>query len=179
MFEREWEPVTRTKLAEFAVGLGLFLLLVFRSEPGFVFLLDHANLLFHEAGHPMVGLFSERLEPYGGTLGQLAFPCVVGVSCWRAGKTFGVAAAIIWFFENWFNIARYMADARRLELPLVGGGDHDWNTIFARWSVLQQDIQIASVVKLVGWIGIVLACGWVLWRGWCDRNRATPDEVIV
>ena len=58
MFEREWEPVTGTKLACFALGLGLFLLLLFRSEPGFVVLLDHANLLFHEAGHPIVGLFS-------------------------------------------------------------------------------------------------------------------------
>lgn len=171
MFEREWEPVTRTKLAGFAIGLGLFLLLLFRSEPGFVVLLDHANLLFHEAGHPIVGLFSARLVPYGGTLGQLVFPCVVAVGCWRAGQTLGLAAAIIWFFENWVNIARYMADARRLELPLVGGGDHDWNTIFARWGVLQYDTRVASAVRLVGWVGIVLASAWVLWRGWRDRRK--------
>ena len=148
MFEREWEPVTRTKLAYFAFGLGLFMILLLRSEPGFVFVLDHANLLFHEAGHPIVGLFSARLEPYGGTLGQLVFPFVVAVNCWRTGQSFGLAAAGIWFFENWFNIARYMADARRLELPLVGGGDHDWNTIFARWGLLQQDTRIAWAVNL-------------------------------
>ena len=64
MEQREWEPVTGARLIGFAVGLGLLLLFIFRSEPGFVLLLDHANLLFHEAGHPAVGLFSSRLETY-------------------------------------------------------------------------------------------------------------------
>ena len=58
MEQREWEPITGPKLLGFALGFGVFLLFVLRSEPGFVFLLDHANLLFHEAGHPIVGLFS-------------------------------------------------------------------------------------------------------------------------
>jgi hypothetical protein len=176
MERREWEPVTRTRLIGFAVGFGVFLLFVFRSEPGFVFLLDHANLLFHEAGHPVVGLFSSRLETYGGTIGQLVFPCVLAVSFWRKGEAIGFAAGCIWFFENWFNIARYMADARRLELPLVGGGDHDWNTIFSRWDVLQYDVRIAAAMRLIGWIGIVATCAWVLWRAWCDRRRGAVEE---
>ena len=109
MEQREWEPVTGVRLIGFGISFGLFLLLIFRSEPGFVFLLDHANLLFHEAGHPAVGLFSSRLETYGGTLGQLVFPVVLAVSFWRKGQVLGFAAACIWFFENWFNIARYTA----------------------------------------------------------------------
>ena len=173
MERREWEPVTGTKLIGFALGVALLLLLIFRSEPGFVFLLDHANLLFHEAGHPIVGLFSSRLETYGGTLGQLVFPCALAVSFWRKGQTLGLAAACIWFFENWFNIARYMADARKLELPLVGGGDHDWNTIFTRWGLLQYDMRIAAALKLVGWIGIAAVCAWVLCRAWQDRRQVT------
>jgi hypothetical protein len=153
------------------------LVLILRSEPGFVFLLDHANLLFHEAGHPLVGLFSSRLEPYGGTIGQLVFPCVLGVSFWRKGQALGFAAAWIWFFENWFNIARYMADARKLELPLVGGGDHDWNTILTRWDLLQYDTRIAAALKLAGWVGIAAVCAWVSWRACQDRRRpaAQPD----
>lgn len=171
MERREWEPVTGAKLTGFALGVALLLLLIFRSEPGFVFLLDHANLLFHEAGHPVVGLFSSRLETYGGTIGQLVFPCVLAVSFWRKGQALGMAAACIWFFENWFNIARYMADARALELPLVGGGNHDWNTILTRWDLLQYDTRIAATLKLAGWIGIAAVCTWVLWRAWQDRHR--------
>jgi hypothetical protein len=181
MKQREWEPVTGTRLIGFAVGVGLLLLLIFRSEPGFVFLLDHANLLFHEAGHPAIGLFSSRLETYGGTIGQFVFPCMLAVSFWRKRETLGFAAACIWFFENWFNIARYMADARSLELPLLGDGDHDWNTILNRWDLLQYDTRIAAALKLAGWIGIVAVCNWVLWRAWHDRRHPTaqPDCVAM
>ena len=171
-----WQKIATPHLVGFGIGFALFLVFVLAGEPGFVFLLDHANLLFHEAGHPIVGLFSRRLETYGGTLGQLTFPVLLAVSFWRKGQALSFAAAVIWFFENWLNIARYMADARELELPLVGGGDHDWNTIFTRWNLLSCDTQIAGAVKLMGWIGVVLAVLWVGWRGWRDRERPDAGE---
>jgi hypothetical protein len=170
MDQSEWEKVTGARLLAFFIGVGLFSVLLFCSEPGFIFVVDHANLLFHEAGHPFVGLFSERLEPYGGTIGQLVFPTVLAVSFWRKRQPIPLAASVIWFFENWLNIGRYMADARKQELPLVGGGDHDWNTIFSRWDVLPHDVQIATVVKTVGWLGMLAACAWVCWRAWQDRK---------
>jgi hypothetical protein len=177
MDRHEWESVTNRTLLGFAVGFGLFLVLLFCSQPGFVFILDHANLLFHEAGHPIVGLFSARLEPYGGTLGQLAFPIAFLVTSWRKGQPFGVATSSIWFFENWLNIARYLADARRMELPLVGGGDHDWNTILSRWDLLQHDTQIAAILKILAWLGIGGSCIWLAWRAWQDRKLA--DKLLV
>lgn len=171
-----WNPVTTPKLIGFGAGMALFLVLLFCSEPGFIFLIDHANLLFHEAGHPIVGIFSHRLEPYGGTVGQLVFPVVLAVSFWRKGQPLPFAAAVIWFFQNFLNIARYMADARALKLPLVGGGEHDWNNIFFRWNVLSYDTQIARAVEITGWIGMGAACVWVLWRAWRDRGRVgEPD----
>ena len=176
MDECRWEKITGWRLAGFFLGVTAFLGLLFASERGFIFGLDHANLLFHEAGHPFVGIFSNRLETYGGTLGQLTFPVILAVSFWRKQQALAFAAAIIWFFENWLNIARYMADARALELPLLGGGDHDWNTIFTRWNVLQHDTDIAGVVKFIGWTGMVLPVLWVSWRWWCDRNRPDSTE---
>jgi hypothetical protein len=170
-----WKKISGGKLLGFVMGVAAFLGLLLASEPGFVFGLDHANLLFHEAGHPFVGLFSSRLETYGGTLGQLTFPAVLAFSFWRKRQALAVAAAVIWFFENGLNIARYMADARALELPLLGGGDHDWNTIFTRWDILQYDLNIAAAVKFVGWMGMGLAVLWVGWRWWRDRQR--PDEM--
>jgi hypothetical protein len=171
MQSKEWEIVTGKKLAGFAIGLGLFFFLIYRSEEGFVFLLDGANLLFHEAGHPIFGLFSERLGVYGGTLGQLIFPVVLAISFWRKDQPISFAGAVIWFFENWLNIARYLADARAQVLPLVGGGDHDWNTILIRWNILACDTRIAGVVKTMGWIGMLAAGAWVVWRFYGDRQR--------
>jgi hypothetical protein len=171
MRNESWEPVKDLQMAAFAAGMAALALLQYFSPPGFILGLDHANLLFHEAGHPITGLFSQRLEPYGGTFGQIFFPLLLMVSFWRKGRAVEVAAATVWFFENWLNIAHYMADARKLELPLVGGGDHDWNTIFARWDVLQHEIAISGVVKTTGWIGIGAACAWILWRWWRDRTK--------
>ena len=179
MPHHEWEPVTKAKLVGFAAGVCAFIIVLFLSEPGFVFLLDHANLLFHEAGHPIIGLFSQRLETYGGTIGQLVFPCVLAVSFWRKGNPLGFAAAWIWFFENWLNIARYMADARALQLPLVGGGDHDWNTILTRWNLLEYDTRIASALRILAWIGMVSVCAWVLCRAWLDRRRPADADAYA
>ena len=180
MNEQRWNPASIPELLGFGAGMGLFLLLLFRSDPGFVVLIDHANLLFHEAGHPIVGIFSERLEPYGGTVGQLVFPVVLAVSFWRKGQPVPFAAAAVWFFENFLNIARYMADSRALKLPLIGGGEHDWNEIFFRWNALAHDTLIAGVVEAIGWIGMSLVCLWVGWRAWKDRGRVieSSEEIV-
>ncbi len=64
-----------------------------------------------------------------------------------------------------------------MELPLVGGGDHDWNTILTQWGLLQCDTRIAAVLRLAGWLGIAATCAWVVWRSWRDRCRPAeqPD----
>ena len=169
MASSQWNRINTQKLIGFGIGVLMFILLILKSQEGFVFIVDHANLLFHEAGHPAVGLFSRRLEVYGGTLGQLVFPTVLAVSFWRQREPVRFAVGVIWFFENWLNISRYMADARAQELPLVGGGEHDWANIFGRWGLLAHDTQIAAGVKTVGWLGIAAACVWVAWRWWKDR----------
>ena len=178
MPSHEWEPLPKTKLVGFVAGMSVFLVVLFCSEPGFVFLLDHANLLFHEAGHPIVGLFSERLAVYGGTIGQLVFPVVLAIGSWRKGQALGVAAGCIWFFENWLNIARYLADARSMELPLVGGGDHDWNTILSRWNLLEHDTQIAACLKIAAWLGMISSCCWLAWRAWQGGNRTEDFDSV-
>lgn len=124
--------------------------------------LDSANLAFHEAGHPLYGLLNDRLTVYGGTLGQLMFPLAAGFSFYRQRAALSFAFAILWLAENLFNIAVYMADARTGILPLVGNGEHDWTEIFSRWGVLQWDTDIAFLVRLAGWLLIVLA-GIRLW----------------
>ncbi len=179
MERKEWDIVTKPMLIGFAIAAGLFFVLVLVSEPGFVFIVDHANLLFHEAGHPIIGLFSSRLETYGGTIGQLVFPVALAVSFWRKGQSLSFAGALIWFFENWLNIARYLADARSQLLPLVGGGDHDWHRILSRWHLLDYDVVMATVLQTLGWLGMLAACGWVCWRAWRDRHRQPPEPEFI
>lgn len=144
------------------------------GEEGWVPLLDSANLALHEAGHPLVGIFSVRATVYGGTLFQLAFPLAAAWHFRRAANPGGVAASLVWLGENLFNIARYMADARAQDLPLVGAGDHDWAEIFARWGVLHLDGRIAGITRSIGVFLMLGAVAWLYrrWRAGQERSVA-------
>lgn len=159
----EWTPVTGWGLAVFAAAALLILWLAHTSEH-WVFLLDSANLAFHEAGHPLFSLLSENLTVYGGTLGQLMFPLAAGFSFYRKRATLSCAFAVLWLGDNLFNIAVYMADARTQILPLVGNGEHDWTEIFSRWGVLQWDTTIAGLVRVMGWLLIACVGAWLWYR---------------
>lgn len=146
----EWTPVTRPA----AIALTAFGAWIiwghFFSEDRWLMLLDNANLALHEAGHPLVALFSQHLSVYGGTLFQLLFPALFMRHFRRQGQRTGWIASLMWLGENLMNVARYMKDARAQVLPLVGGGDHDWTEIFSRWGVLQADVRIGTLTSLLG-----------------------------
>jgi len=173
-----WQPVPKGRFLAFSAGLAIFIAAVLLSEPGFVMCLDSANLVFHEAGHFCCRYLGPSVELYGGTLGQLVFPLVLIGSFWRQGLPLSCAVGWIWLFENFFNIARYVADARAGALELVGGGEHDWNTILARWDVLAYDTTIAAVIRGCGWAGIAIVWGWLGWRTWFRANSARSAGVI-
>ncbi|NCN22717.1 MAG: hypothetical protein GW921_00680 [Gallionella sp.] len=161
--QRDWTPVTAAGLAGYGFA-ALLILWLAHTEPHWVYVLDSANLAFHEAGHPLFSVFGDWLTVYGGTLGQLMFPLGVLVSFYRQRATFSCAFAVLWLGENLFNIAVYMADARVQLLPLVGNGEHDWTEIFSRWGVLDWDTGIAGVVRVAGWLLIGGASLWLLYR---------------
>jgi hypothetical protein len=156
-----------------AAGFAAAILLCALFNDGWVPLLDSANLALHEAGHPLFGILSERLAVYGGTLMQLVFPAACLVEFRRRRETLSLAMCWIWLAENLLNIARYMADARAQLLPLVGGEDvlHDWNTILARWRLLQKDVVLANCLRVLAWLLIASALAYLVvrWR----RSRQT------
>jgi hypothetical protein len=167
--EQEWRPVhTPAFIASSLLVAGVCYLA--HTGERWVYVLDSANLVFHEAGHPFFGLlFGERITVYGGTLGQLVFPIVATASFWWRREAVSFALCAAWAFENFWNIARYMADAREHVLPLVGNGEHDWTEIFSRWHVLPRDTGIAGFVSVLAWIGLLAVWGWLTWRWWQDR----------
>ena len=164
-----WEPVDRTHL----VGVGALALAIvvglLPGDPTWTPILDSANLAFHEAGHHIYGILGDTLALYGGLLGQLTFPIVVMIVFFVRREPAAVAVGAIWAAQNLFSIARYMADARARDLPLVGGTEHDFEHIFTRWGVLDQDVSIAETTRTIGWIGMALPLVWLAWRYRRDR----------
>ena len=100
----------------------------------------------------------------------MAFPIVLVVTFFTRKETLSFSVGLIWFFENFFNIARYMADAREQKLELVGGGMHDWMCIFLRWHVITHDITIARITAFLGWAGLLSVWLFVAYRYWFNKD---------
>lgn len=160
-----WESLGTPAFVTASLGFAGTMAMAATASEGWIPLLDGVNLLFHEAGHPIFGLLgSETLGFLGGTLMQMLVPVLVGGAFWRKRQALGAAVAAFWAGENGLNIARYMADARSQLLPLVGGGEHDWATLFGQWGCLAHDTAIAGAVRTAGWLVMLGAWGWLAWR---------------
>lgn len=150
----------------------LWLLLQSSTGDRWVPIIDHANLAFHEAGHLMVGMLSERLAVYGGTLFQLAFPLAAAWHFLRRRHTLGFVLCGAWACQSLLNVATYMGDARAMQLPLIGGLDpefhHDWREIFTRWGMLDLDTTWAALNRGLAWLGGLALCAWLV-RRWFTR----------
>jgi hypothetical protein len=165
--ENEWPATSTGVVVVLSLLAGWMAWQHFLTDEAWVFLLDSANLALHEAGHPIVGLLSSRLTVYGGTIFQLLFPILFAHHFRRGRQTAGWAASLLWLAENLMNVGRYMKDARAQELPLVGGGDHDWTEIFSRWGLLAHDVRLGNSLKLVG----LALSAYAVWWMWQHRRR--------
>jgi hypothetical protein len=118
--------------------------------------------------------FGHTLMVAGGTLLQLGVPVMLAVYFVFQRQPTGTAFCSFFFFENFLNVATYMADSRRLELTYITVGDpdfaeHDWLTMFSQMGVLEYDTKIAAVVRAIGWLGMIAVAVW-LWR----RTESSP-----
>jgi len=125
--------------------------------------LDLVNLAFHEFGHLVLRPFGTTLHYLGGTLGQLFVPAMlIFYFLLRRDEPSGAAFCFWWVGESLVNISVYMADARELNLPLVGGGDHDWNELFYRFGLLGEE-SVARVAATTHLLGTVVMVAGLLW----------------
>jgi hypothetical protein len=124
---------------------------------------DWANLPFHEAGHVFLRPFGRTAHFLGGTLFQLLIPVVLGAYlALKRESPFGSACCAWWLGENLTNVAVYMADARELQLDLVGGGEHDWNEIFYRFGLLAEEsvATVSATTRSLGVLVMLLGLAW-------------------
>ena len=165
----EWKPISRVAGTAWLVCYFVFLLYAFANRPHFLFV-DFVNLIIHEGGHFFFSWFGETIMILGGTLGELLVPLLCGLYFFWHREVAGTAFCGFWFFENFLYIGTYMADARAQDLPLVGGGEHDWGTLFAQWGCLMQDQNIGAATRALGWSGMLATMIWLAWRTWRDSH---------
>lgn len=156
-----------------------------RVAPSFAdVVLSMANLVFHEAGHVLLGWLGRFMTSLAGSLFQVALPLVLcGAFLSRKHlDPFGAAVTFWWSGQNLVDIAPYINDARAQTLILLGGvtgrdvpGYHDWNVVLGRLGWLDYHEALARGAHGLGTLAMVIALAWggsVVWR----QLRAAPTR---
>jgi hypothetical protein len=173
----DWGPVSRGAAIGWLVFYALMLVSVAMNGT-LAHLVDLVFLPIHEGGHLLFRFFGEWIMVAGGTFLQLFVPFALAVYFIFRRQLPGTAFCAFFFFEQFLPVAIYMADARCqcLEYVTVGDPDnavHDWFYLFSSVGVVAHDTQIASVVRGLGWIGMLATVIWFAVRAL--RSRQAPE----
>jgi len=147
-------------------------------------LVDIVNLVFHEAGHILFLPFGSFLTSLGGSLTQFLVPLVcMAAFVVKTRDLYAAAVALWWAGENLVNIAPYVADARALQLVLLGGHTgaevegHDWEAILGALGWLPWDVALGRACSR---LGVLVMLGAIAWGGWVLRRQylriRTPSD---
>ncbi len=134
------------------------------------------DLIIHEAGHVFFLVFGQFLHVLGGSLLQVAVPALCAVYFFWQRQPASFAVALFWMGESITDVAIYMADARAMALPLLGGGHHDWNYLLGTLGLLGAAGFLATLTYGLGALIILAALAILtvdLVRAW---NRAGAGE---
>jgi hypothetical protein len=126
-----------------------------------------ADLVFHEAGHPILGLLGSRFLAFlGGTIVQVAIPTAAAVAFALRRRTAAVAVALVWLGFNLVEVGAYAADAADRALPLLAPDEdaHDWWNLLGMLGVREHCRAIGATIAGAGWTAWVLAPAWAAWR---------------
>ena len=91
---------------------------------------------------------------------QLIVPAAFGGYFLYRRDRYAATVVLWWLAQNLWNISVYIRDARAQELPLVGGGEHDWAYILDALNLLDKDLSIGRAVHLLGVVLFVLSIVW-------------------
>jgi len=127
------------------------------------------TLAFHEMGHLIFSFAGHFIGSLMGSGMQLLIPIIVIIVFLRQPDYFGVAVGGFWLSFSMFELANYVADARAMDLPLVGFTDdpeHDWHYLLSTTHLLQLDTFFGFLLRVAatftGVAALALAC-WLLW----------------
>lgn len=119
-------------LSYILLAAGIF----FVSIRGTYTFLDFIDLLIHEPGHLVFGLFGQFAQFLGGTLLQILLPLSMAILFFIKGSKYLTQLFLFWLGHNFINISVYVDDANKMKLKIIGGV-HDWNWILNRIGLIE------------------------------------------
>ena len=121
------------------------------------------NLVFHEAGHIIFSPFGRFVAVLGGSVLQVLVPVIAAVAFLRQDQRFGAAVCGWWAGQNLIDLAPYIADARTLQLVLLGGRTgaevegHDWEYLLTSLGATHLDRQFGMTAYGLGLVLMIAA----------------------
>jgi len=138
------------------------------------------HLPFHEAGHVLLMPFGRFVSVLGGSLFQVAIPLLCGgVFLLKNRDPFAASVTLWWAGQSLMDLGPYIADARALRLPLLGGRTgaevegHDWEYLLGATGLLDHDVTLGRLSFFLGALAMLAALGWgglVLRRLWAGSR---------
>jgi hypothetical protein len=138
------------------------------------------HIPFHEAGHVLLSPFGRFITVLGGSLFQVLVPLVCAAALlFKTSDPFGASVATWWAGQSLMDLAPYIADARALQLVLLGGKTgaevegHDWEYLLGALGWLHYDTALGRTSFTIGALVMVAALTWggaVVWRQWTSRS---------
>lgn len=175
--------MTRLARAAVLVGLIVWTWQFARAPMGVVAtesMLHSPNLVFHEAGHVLFGFFGRFLGVLGGSLFQFALPIALAAVFLKQHDQFGAVVCTWWAGQNLLDLAPYIADARALQLILLGGKTgaevegHDWEYLLTEMGWLHLDRTLGLGAHR---LGLMMMSGALVWGAIylaSNRDQAEP-----
>ena len=147
---RNFSPIKLGSLL--ILGIYFFMCLLRPAEGHFI---DGVNLLIHEGGHVIFSPLGEFMHFLGGSLTQTLMPLIFAVYFFIRKDIFAGSIIVLWVGESLSNTSVYIKDAIVMQLPLIGGGIHDWNHLLGQMGLLESSDTIGMVVYISGWVILI------------------------
>lgn len=135
------------------------------------------DLVFHEAGHVLFSPFGRFMTVLGGSLMQLLVPVILAGAFIRQHQPFSACVCAWWAGQNLVDLSPYVADARALQLVLLGGRTgaevegHDWEFILTALGATHLDRTIGLSVHYAGVLVMVAAIATAAWLLYDQRRE--------
>lgn len=133
------------------------------------FIIDTLDLLLHEGGHTIFGLFGWRfLTILGGSLMAVLIPFLLFLTAWDKKQKVLAQACLFQMGYSIFVSAIYCADAYYRVLPLIGNDEskegHDYANMLGALNIVHKNMEVAWVIFSFGVLFLILSFIWPIFE---------------
>jgi hypothetical protein len=151
----------------------------FLRDPDSGTIFSGITLAFHEMGHLIFAWAPHFICALMGSGMQVLIPVVVMVLFRRQDDYFGIAVGGFWLSFSLFELARYVGDARAMDLPLVGFSsdpEHDWHYLLGALHMLPADLFFAFLIRVAAFAIGAASIAFAVWLLNEMRKPRPPQE---